>query len=110
MLYYFFFFFRLHKIGSNKSTSNVFGVAVINGFCCLVTVTTSAMLSISSTRPVSTVTMEETLKCKVIELSVSPDGKVAFLLDQGVGQLTRVETATGNCRSLGRELSCNASG
>ena len=88
----------------------MFGVAVINGFCCLAIVTTSAMLSISSTRPVYTVTMEETLKCKFIELSVSPDLKVAFLLDQGVGQFTRVETATGNCRSLGTELSCNASG
>ena len=54
-----------------------------------------------------TVTMEETSTFEPTALVVSPDGKVVFFLDQGLGQLTRVEPATGNCRSLGRELSCN---
>ena len=84
-------------------------MAEVNGFCVLVTITAaSTTLSITSTRPLSTVTMEEASTCEATALSVSPDGKVVlFFLDQGLGQLTRVEPATGNCRSLERELSCN---
>ena len=83
-------------------------MAEVNGFCVLVTITAArTTLSITSTRPLSTVTMGEASTFEPNALVVSPDGKVVFFLDQGLGQLTRVEPATGNCRSLERELSCN---
>ena len=54
------YFFRLSKIGSSKTSNKVFGMAEVNGFCVLVTITAaSTNFSITSTRPLSTVTMEE---------------------------------------------------
>ena len=63
-------------------------------------------ISVTTTRAISTVAREEASKCSVLSAAVSPDGQVLLLLDEGVGQVIRLELESGNCRSFAKDLSC----
>ena len=64
--------------------------------------------TVTTTRAISTVAREEASKCSVLSAAVSPDGQVLFLLDEGVGQVIRLELESGNCRSFAKDLSCES--
>ena len=63
-------------------------------------------LELTSTRPFSNVTMEESAKSDITSAAISPDLGVFFLLDAGLGRTMRMELDSGNCRVFENEVSC----
>ena len=79
-----------------SSGNTLYSAALVSGFLCLVGIDVRSM-SIVSTRPLSTISLEEILTVKIGAGRAAPDGQVLFVLDQGLGRLMRVESGTGNC-------------
>lgn len=98
---------RLSKLCASRNRDKLYTACLVHGLSCLLTITAAdCCLTVTTTRPISSITMEEGMKSDITDLQVSPDGQVVFLLDQGLGNISRVELPTGNCRSFGRDLSC----
>lgn len=92
---------------SSPDSNKLYMVTMLHGLPCLLTILAEmASLDIICTRPISTITMEEAMMSKITTMALSLDGLVVFLLDQGLGKITRMKLPTGNCRSFGRDLSC----
>ena len=49
--------------------------------------------------------MEDSSLSKIKDIRISLDLEVVYVLDSGLGQTLRMELASGNCRSLGKEVS-----
>ena len=88
-----------------SSHCKLYAVTRVDGFLCVVSISVGECLSVTTTRAISNVAREEASKCSVLSAAVSPDGQVLFLLDEGVGQVIRLELESGNCRSFAKDLS-----
>jgi len=103
--------YKLSKLCASRNRDKLYTACLVHGLSCLLTITAAdCCLTVTTTRPISSITMEEGMKSDITDLQVSPDGQVVFLLDQGLGNISRVELPTGNCRSFGRDLSYEAAG
>ena len=91
-----------------SSHCKLYAVTRLDGFLCVASISVGECLSVTTTRAISTVAREEASKCSVLSAAVSPDGQVLFLLDEGVGQVIRLELESGNCRSFAKDLSCES--
>ena len=80
-----------------SSSSELFSVASVAGFLCLITFCRES-LSILSTRAFSCVTREEASLSSITCVGLSPDGAVIFAVDQHHHSLLRMEVVSGNCR------------
>ena len=80
-----------------SSSSELFTVASVAGFLCLLTFCRES-LSILSTRAFSCVTREEASLSSITCVGLSPDGAVIFAVDQHHHSLLRMEVVSGNCR------------
>ena len=80
-----------------SSSSELFSVASVAGFLCLLTFCRES-LSILSTRAFSCVTREEASLSSITCVGLSPDGAVIFAVDQHHHSLLRMEVVSGNCR------------
>ena len=85
------------------SGSQLYSVSLFHGLFVLLTFS-GAELEQTSTRPFSCMTMEESAKSKIASIAISPDLRVFFLLDAGLGRTLRMEIDSGNCRVF--EVSC----
>jgi len=82
-----------------SSGSELFSVATVGGFLCLLSICGES-LSILSTRPFSCVTREAASLSNITCVGISPDHAVIFAVDQHHHSLLRMEIVTGNCRSF----------
>ena len=80
-----------------SSSAELFSVASVAGFLCLLTFCRES-LSILSTRAFSCVTREEASLSSITCVGLSPDGAVIFAVDQHHHSLLRMEVVSGNCR------------